>query len=177
MATKTPIDEEIFFDASDIIVSKTDKTGSIIYANDIFCTVAEAALSDVIDRPHSCIRHPDMPRAIFAKLWGEIEAGREIFAYVKNMSLSGRFYWVFAHITPSRAADGSIVGYHSNRRVPNRSALKVIEPLYRDLRAIETRDGNRKEALAASIVHLDQFLADRGTDYDAFVWGLENTNV
>ena len=52
-------------------------------------------------QPHSIIRHPDMPRAVFKLLWDTLFEGREVFAYVKNMAKSGDYYWVFAHVTPS----------------------------------------------------------------------------
>lgn len=169
--------EEIHFDPSDIIVSKTDLTGRIVYANDIFCDVAEAHLSDVLGQPHSCIRHPDMPRAVFHLLWGEIKQGREIFAYVKNRSMKGRFYWVLAHVTPSFTATGEVVGYHSNRRVPNRNALKTIIPLYEELRALEMGTGNKKDQMEASVAYLSKILADRGQTYGEFVWDLETGHV
>lgn len=56
------------------------------YANDVFCRIAEMTTKEVIGQPHSIIRHPDMPRAIFKLLWDAIQAGTEIFAYVKNTS-------------------------------------------------------------------------------------------
>ena len=70
-------------------------------------------------QPHSIIRHPDMPRAVFKLLWDTVIEGREIFAYVKNKAKNGDFYWVFAHVTPSYDNDRRIIGFHSNRRVPD----------------------------------------------------------
>jgi len=43
-----PVDEEITFPSNEIIVSKTDLKGRILYANDVFCRVAEMTTSDVI---------------------------------------------------------------------------------------------------------------------------------
>ncbi len=168
----TPVDEEITFASHDIIVSKTDLKGRILYANDVFCRVAEMATKDVIGQPHSIIRHPDMPRAVFKLLWDQISSGREIFAYVKNMSATGKYYWVLAHVTPTRGADGSIIGYHSNRRVPPRRGLDAIKPLYAELLKIERAHKNGQEALAASSAHLKAALAKAGQDYDSFIWSV-----
>jgi len=55
---------------------------------------------------------------------------------VVNRSKNGDHYWVLAHVTPSYDASGNIVGYHSNRRVPDRRILDdIIRPLYKDLLA------------------------------------------
>jgi PAS domain-containing protein len=69
--------EEIFFD--DLIVSKTDLTGRITYANDVFCKIAGYSELELLGQPHSIIRHPDMPRAVFKYLWDnrlKLEAGK-----------------------------------------------------------------------------------------------------
>ncbi|NVJ71407.1 MAG: PAS domain-containing protein [Alphaproteobacteria bacterium] len=168
----TPVDEEVTFSPDDIIVSKTDPTGRILYANKIFCDVAEMTTKDVIGQPHSIIRHPDMPRAIFKLLWDRIGAGHEIFAYVKNMSATGKYYWVLAHVTPSFGDGGKLLGYHSNRRVPPAKGLAVIKPLYQELLRIEGSYKNGKDALAASTAHLEKLLDEAGMDYDQFVWSL-----
>jgi len=113
-----------------------------------------------------------MPRAVFKLLWDQIASGHEIFAYVKNMSATGKYYWVLAHVTPSLAPDGSIVGYHSNRRVPPKRGLEAIKPLYRELLDIEKSHKNGQEALAASTARLQAMLSDAGQDYDSFIWSV-----
>ena len=165
-----PVDEEIRFDKNDIIVSKTDEKGRIEYANDVFCRVSEMPTKDVIGQPHSIIRHPDMPRSVFKLLWDYVQSGKEIFAYVKNMSATGKYYWVIAHVTPSRDADGNITGFHSNRRVPSRKGVSDIEPLYQELIEEERRHANRKDGLAAGVKLLEDKLAAMGKTYEEFIW-------
>lgn len=169
--TITPTQAEVFFDRSDIIVSKTDLKGRITYANKIFLEIAGYSMNEVIGAPHSIIRHPDMPRAIFKLLWDTVSEGREIFAFVKNMTKSGAHYWVLAHVTPSRDGTGKVVGYHSNRRVPNRTRLDgVFIPLYAELNRIERSHTNAKQGLVASSQHLADTLTKRGMSYDEFVF-------
>jgi PAS domain-containing protein len=60
-----PTNNEATFGQDEIIVSKTDLTGRILYANDVFLRVAGFGESEVLNQPHSMIRHPDMPRAVF----------------------------------------------------------------------------------------------------------------
>lgn len=165
--------KERTFKDDEIIVSKTDPKGRITYANRVFLTVAGYRESEILGQPHSIIRHPDMPRCVFKLLWDTIADGREIFAYVINRAKNGDHYWVYAHVTPSFDATGKIVGYHSNRRVPDRKLVeKEIVPLYRALKAEEERHKNGKEQLAASGKMVVDLLTSRGVAYDEFVASL-----
>jgi len=157
------------FNEDDIIVSKTDLKGRLIYANDIFLDIAGYSEAETIGQPHSFIRHPEMPRCIFKLLWDTIQDKREIFAYVVNRCKNGDHYWVLAHVTPTIEPDGSVSGYHSNRRVPRKESLNVIQPLYSQLLAEEGRHANKKDGLAASEAMLQGMLRDKGTRYDKFI--------
>ena len=167
-----PTHVERSFGEDEIIVSKTDATGRITYANEVFLRVAGYREEEVLGQPHSIVRHPDMPRCVFKLLWNEIAAKREIFAYVKNMAKGGDHYWVFAHVTPSFDASGAVIGFHSNRRQPSRRAVTAIEPLYRDLLAVEERHADRKSGMRAAFDTLTAALADKQTTYDKFVFSL-----
>ncbi len=124
---------ERFFDPEEIIVSKTDPNGRITYVNDVFIRVSGYAEEEVLGQPHSFIRHAGMPRAIFQLLWDELGNGKEVFAYVVNLSENGDHYWGFAHVTPTFGANGEVRGYHSNRRVPEPRPLAAIQSLYRSM--------------------------------------------
>ena len=165
-----PTGKERRFDESAIIVSKTDIKGRLTYVNDVFCEVGLYSVAELIGQPHSIVRHPDMPRCVFKLLWDALQAGNEIFAYVKNMAKNGDHYWVLAHVTPTVDSTGRAIGYHSNRRVPDRSALATIEPLYARLLAEEARHGNDKEGLSASFAMLQDILRTQGVGYDQFVF-------
>jgi len=170
--TTEPVDEEITFSADEIIVSKTDLQGRILYANDVFCRVAEMSTKDVIGKPHNIIRHPDMPRAIFKLLWDTLTQQKEIFAYVKNMSTTGKYYWVIAHVTPTLDHTGATSGYHSNRRVPGKKGIDAVVPLYAKLLAEEKRHSDHRQALAAGSAMLSNFLKETGKPYDEFIWSI-----
>lgn len=167
-----PSGNETFFDSSEIIVSKTDMKGRIEYANDIFLNIAGYTEEECLGQPHSMIRHPNMPRAVFKLLWETISRNEEIFAYVVNMTKNGDHYWVFAHVTPSLDEDRKVIGFHSNRRVPNRDSLAKIEKLYADLVATEQSYSNAKEGLEASYRQLLSFVDDNGGKYEELVFKL-----
>ena len=170
--TVRPTGVERSFGPDDVIVTKTDLKGRITYANDVFCRVSAIAEPDLLGRPHSVIRHPGMPKAVFQLLWDTIRSRQELFAYVVNLAGDGAHYWVLAHVTPSIGPDGEIVGYHSNRRLPSPRAIREIEPLYRALVAEERGHARSSDAARAGCDLLQQVLADRGTTYDRLVWSL-----
>ena len=170
-ATISPTGVNRTFAPDEVIVSKTDLTGRLTYVNDVFLHIARYDEDEVIGQPHNLIRHPDMPRTVFKLLWEEIEAGRELFAYVKNLARDGAHYWVFAHVTPTRR-NGRIVAYHSKRRSPHTSAVAAIAPVYAALLAEERRHGNPVEAMRAGAALLERTLAEHGMTYDEFVWSI-----
>lgn len=171
----SPTGRETFFPASELIVSKTDLKGRITYANGPFCRMAGYRESELIGQPHSIIRHPDMPRSVFRLLWDTIGEGREIFAFVKNMAKNGDHYWVFAHVTPSYDTKGRAVGYHSNRRVPDRAMLETeIIPLYAEMLKIERAHVNGKEAVVAGYKALTDFVASKKVAYEELIFPRQN---
>jgi PAS domain S-box-containing protein len=173
-----PTGREARFEEDEIIVSKTDLRGIIIYANDVFQRVSGFTEAELLGQPHNLIRHPDMPGCVFKLLWDTLRNGQEIFAYVVNLSKDGSHYWVLAHVTPSFSANGSPVGYHSNRRVPYADALPKVTALYATLLDEERRHSDRTKAIEASTRILTSTLADAGVDYSQFVFSLsEHTRL
>ncbi len=158
---------EVTFSDKKFIVSKTDLKGKITYGNALFLSISGYQESELIGAPHNILRHPDMPKLIFKLLWDYIQNGKEIFAYVKNKTKQGDYYWVYAHVTASLDNNGKIIGYHSVRRRPKPEALKTIIPLYSALLAAERSGG-----MAASQKLLDTQLAQLGKTYDEFIFTL-----
>jgi hypothetical protein len=123
---------------------------------------------ELLGKPHSIVRHPDMPKVIFKLLWKQIEDKKEIFAYVKNLSKDGSFYWVLANVTPSYDEKNNVIGYYSVRIKPQESALEVIKPLYETLLKLEASSGTD-----ASNIYLQKYLQEKGVSYDEFVISLQ----
>ena len=160
------------FGHDEIIVSKTDRLGKIVYANDVFCRVSGYSEPELIGKPHSIVRHGAMPRCVFRILWRTISAGDEIFAFVINKAKDGRRYDVFAHVTPIFGPDGAIVGYHSNRRRPSEAAMAAVEPLYAALVAEEARFSSLKDGMDAAEALLGRELDRMGVSYGQLVFSL-----
>ena len=165
-----PTGVERRFGADEIIVTKTDPRGVITYANEVFLRTSALTEQEAVGQPHSLIRHPDMPRAVFKLLWDTLKNRQEIFAYVVNLASDGAHYWVYAHVTPSFAADGRLVGYHSNRRLPEPAAVAEISRLYERIRTLEQRQTSTPAAVEAGWRALQEALD--GQTYDEFIWAL-----
>jgi PAS domain S-box-containing protein len=168
----TPTTQEKVMREGDLIVSKTDLKGRITYGNRTFHDYSGFAETELLGTQHNIVRHPDMPRAVFKLLWDRLQAGQEVFAFVKNISKDGSFYWVFANITPSYDAQGTLLGYFSVRRKPNPKAIKQVEPIYRQMLQAERSAGTR-DAIAASTQLLTNTLAANQISYNDFVMGLQ----
>lgn len=170
--TIPPTGVERTFDPSEIIVSKTDLTGVITYANDVFCRVAGFKEHELLGQQHNLIRHPDMPRCIFKFLWDNIAAGEEIFAYVINQAKNGDHYWVFAHVSPTFGPDGSIVSYHSMRRVPEPGPRDTVAGLYKQLLEVEASHDVPREGMDAALGVVVNLLQENNMEYNEFIFSL-----
>lgn len=159
---------------NEFIISKTDTKGKITYGNRTFNDYSGFSEKELLGVQHNIVRHPDMPRAVFKLLWDEVQAGREVFAFVKNLSKDGSFYWVFANVTPSYGTNESIVGYFSVRRKPNRNALPKVTDLYQKMLTAEQQAGPR-DAIEASTQILRNALKNAHATYEEWVLNLQNS--
>ena len=165
--------KELFLEPDEIIVTKTDTTGRMTYGNRTFYKLAGYNEQECIGKQHNIVRHPEMPRVVFKLAWDTIKDGREIFAYVNNRSKNGDNYWVLAHMTPSRNAAGEIIGFHSNRRAPDKKIIdEVIVPLYDHLLQIEKSAVSPKDGLDASYADLQALLKNKKQTFNEFTLSL-----
>jgi len=159
---------EVFLGAEEMIITKTDPTGHITYANRVFMHLVGYAEHELLGQPHNIIRHPDMPRGAFRLMWKTLQAGQEFFAVVKNFTAKGDFYWVFANITPDYGADRKLQGYYSVRRQADKKAIAIVTPVYEQMRRIEAQE-SKANAPDASMNWLVAELARQGTTYERFI--------
>lgn len=139
------VDEEVDFPSSEQLVSTTDLQGVITYANDHFCRVAGYSRAEMIGQHHNMVRHPDMPKAAFADLWGKLKQGKPWRGMVKNRCKDGRYYWVDAYVTPI-FEQGRINGYQSVRSRAAPEMKAVAGRTYARLKSVER--GERKGGLS-----------------------------
>jgi len=97
------------------IVSKTNLKGIITYANKMFCDVSGYTQKELIGRSHNIVRHPDVPKEVFAEMWRTIKAKKIWKGIVKNKNKNGEIYIVDATILPILDHNGSIIEYFAVR--------------------------------------------------------------
>ncbi|RYJ36871.1 MULTISPECIES: PAS domain-containing protein [Flavobacterium] len=161
----TPSDREVDWNKNKVLLSKTDKKGTILYANEDFIDVSGYDEFELVGQPHNIIRHPDMPKVIFKFLWDSIKSSENIHVIIKNMAKTGRYYWVVTDFKIVADTDGEIVGFFCTRKsVPNDIIVKFIEPLYKKLLQIEETSG-----MHASEEYLVGFLEERKKTYMEYI--------
>jgi len=162
MIKPIPRDEEIELDPKRYIVSETDEKGKITFCNDYFIEVSGYTREELIGKPHSIVRHPDMPKVVFKLLWETISQGKNINAVVKNLAKDGRYYWIFTEFESRRDNDTKqIIGYHAARKKISKHVLEIIANLYAELLEIEKLQG-----VEASESYLVAFLKEKGNDME-----------
>ena len=127
-------DVEVLLADDDLIVSRTDLKGRIVYANAAFLRISGFSEAELLGNAHNIVRHPDMPPAAFADLWATLQAGRPWVGMVKNRCKNGDYYWVRADAAPVYE-NGMHVGYMSVRRKPDRAQVAAAEQAYARIRA------------------------------------------
>jgi len=112
------------------LVSVTDLQGRITYCNPAFIHVSGFPREELLDQPHSLVRHPDMPAEAFRDMWATIRSGSSWTGLVKNRRKNGDFYWVRANAMPMLDA-GRVTGFLSVRTAPSRLEVGAADALYR----------------------------------------------
>ena len=123
--TEVPEDE--------VIISRTDLKGVITYVNETFAKISGYDADELIGQPHSILRHPDMPKAVFKDLWKTIEKGEKWSGYVKNRRKDRGYYWVYAEIS-GVYKNGELVEYKSIRSPMLREKRIEMQQVYDDMR-------------------------------------------
>lgn len=168
----TPIDKEVGWNKSQVVISETDVYGRITNINDVFCNVCGYSPEEMIGQPHSIIRHPDMPKLVFKLLWDNLKVGNNFIGVIKNLAKSGEYYWVITDFEMRRDATGNITHYIARRKsVPKAVIENYVAPLYETLLKLEKVGG-----MELSSRFFKNYLAKQGKDYIDFIIDVMNEN-
>lgn len=98
------------------IISKTDRNGIITFVNDNFCKISEYSKDELLGKTHSLVRHPDNSKEIYDDLWNTIKNKKlEWSGVIKNLSKSGKTYYIKTTIKPILDANRNILEFISVR--------------------------------------------------------------
>ncbi len=101
---KKAVDESTIFSIGDL-------QGRIKYANRQFREVSGYSLEELQGKPHSIVRHPDMPKEAFKDMWETIANKKVWKGMVKNKKKNGEPYYVDATIVPILDDSGEVMEY------------------------------------------------------------------
>lgn len=71
------------------IVSEANKKGEIVNINQKYMDISKYSRGELIGKPHSITRHPDMPKEVFKQMWNTIGHGKIFRGVVKNRAKDG----------------------------------------------------------------------------------------
>jgi PAS domain S-box-containing protein len=125
------------------IVSMTDASGNITYANDLFCEVSGYAHDEVIGQNHRLIKSNEHPAGFFREMWATITSGNVWQGEICSKRRDGSLFWVECSITPFLDSDGLPYQYVSIRT--DISHIKATEAAMR-----KKRDMQRMVSMAAA---------------------------
>jgi len=97
------------------IVSMTDITGTITFANDKFCDISGYSREELIGQNHRILNSGNQDRSYWGDMFQTISKGRTWHDEVRNIAKDGSFYWVKTTIMPSFDETGTIKNYISIR--------------------------------------------------------------
>ncbi len=172
LSKPTPVNREIIFDKDLVLLSITDSKGIIEYCNDNFVEISGYEEYELAGFPHNIVRHPDMPKTIFKLMWSRIQNKENVIAIIKNMSKTGRYYWIYTDFIVKEDEQGNIIGYKAYRKAAPKKAIETIIPIYKKLKNIEDAKG-----IDVAEKFLHGYLDGIGTYYDKFVEDLIINNL
>lgn len=97
------------------IVSKSDRFGSITYANPLFEKISGYSQQELLGKNHNLVRHPEMPQSVFAQMWQTILSKKVWKGVIKNRAKNGCDYVVKTSIIPILNREGEIAEFLSLR--------------------------------------------------------------
>ena len=165
-----PVNTEVHWDKSLELVSKTDKVGTIKYANEAFVNVSGYEEYELVGQAHNIIRHPEMPKVIFKLLWKNLLNGKDFHAIVKNMAKNGRYYWVITRFEIFKDDKGEITGFMGRRKSVSTEVSDKIEELYKKLKQIEDSSG-----IDSAEDYLTGYLEDQKKTYEEYISEILNS--
>lgn len=125
---------ELFSQMDDyVIMVETDLNGIITYATKPFCKISGYSRKELLEKNINLLKHPDMSKGFFKKLWNELHTNKIWEGEIKNQDRYGNSYWVSGIIIPKYNFNNEIVGYISIRsNITDTKQLEKINKLLKE---------------------------------------------
>ncbi len=163
-ARDNSINYEIKCAYQEIVISRTDTKGNIIYCNSTFARINGFKGALAINQSETITRHPDMPEIIFDIIWKTILKGLPIQAILKNKTKDNKYYWSMTEWKPQKDSNNSVISYIITGKQAPTQIIKIMEPLYIILKEIEEKHGKD-----SALIYLHSYLDEQNMTYSQYL--------
>jgi len=109
-----------------VSISVTDANGIITDVSNAFCRISGYTKEELIGQSHNIVRHPDVPKELYAAMWNKIQKGLIWSGEIKNKNKKGEDYWIDAIIQANYEND-VLIGYTSIRQdITNKKKVEYL---------------------------------------------------
>jgi len=167
------LENQIFALDQHAIVSITDPSGNIVYANEKFCAISGYTRDELIGQNHRIVNSGLHPREFFEHMWSTITSGRVWTGEIRNLRKDGSFYWTSATIVPFLGDDArpeQFISIRTDITVREAAMTRLQEQLHFTQELLEAiplpvyvKDTERRYALINRA--FEEFFGIRREDY------------
>jgi len=145
------------------IVSKTDLEGVITFVNEEFCKISGYTKEELVGKNHNIIRHPDVSKEVFEKLWEQIKAKKTYISTVKNRAKDGSTFYVNTTVIPMVNEEDEIEEFIAIRYdvTKNVALTKELKEKEEELEQLNSTLEQRVQKQTKELQELNQNLEQR----------------
>ena len=93
-----------------VIILRTDQDGLTTSVSEAFCRISGYSKSELLGRPSSMLKHPEVEDAFIQNIWDAISRGEVWAGEIINKAKDGGGFWLDVNISPTYDSTGAIRG-------------------------------------------------------------------
>ena len=93
------------------MVTRSDPSGKVLFANDLFCEFSGYQLSELLNQNDRIFNSGYHTKEFWKQFWDTISSGNTWKGEIKNKKRDGKFYWVYTVINPIMDVSGNVEEY------------------------------------------------------------------
>lgn len=93
------------------MVTRSDPSGKVLFANDLFCEISGYQLSELVNQNDRIFNSGYHTKDFWKQFWDTISSGHTWKGEIKNRKRDGKYYWVYTVINPIMDINGHVEEY------------------------------------------------------------------